>query len=267
MLSKQQKELHRNVMVQNYENMISLGYHIPVEHLLVYIKNDKTIPSAANEGGIAVQEMQLPDTSISINRSTDCTEVWSQQSSLGKCVDSEHVKALLERIVITGHSLMPSESKHHNRMESKDEFGKKIELEMHLEPQEGKEPCRLNHSDNLILHFSGLTDQLNHIGKGRMKMSAIHKQLYTGKKQYKYTIHDKGFTSKVKLAANNITHIRQKLFKCTSHEKRFTQKSRVEKHQYTHTGVKPYVCYMWEGVYTKGSHNKTSVYTHWAETL
>ncbi|XP_043924362.1 zinc finger protein 2-like isoform X3 [Protopterus annectens] len=45
MLNKQEKELHKEVMMQNYETMISVGYNIQLEHLLLLIKKDEDAPA------------------------------------------------------------------------------------------------------------------------------------------------------------------------------------------------------------------------------
>ncbi|XP_043921895.1 uncharacterized protein LOC122797152 isoform X2 [Protopterus annectens] len=58
MLSKQQKELYREVMVQNYETMISVGYSIPVDQLLRLFKDDKTYLS---DVGLRKETGQLKD--------------------------------------------------------------------------------------------------------------------------------------------------------------------------------------------------------------
>ncbi|XP_043942942.1 zinc finger protein 316-like [Protopterus annectens] len=42
MLTKQDKELHKEVMLENYETLISAGYKIPLEALLVLLKEDNT---------------------------------------------------------------------------------------------------------------------------------------------------------------------------------------------------------------------------------
>ncbi|XP_043922372.1 neurotrophin receptor-interacting factor homolog [Protopterus annectens] len=64
MLSEQQKELHREVMIQTYESMVSVGYNIPAERLWLLINIDETVPSDGSEGGMVVQQSQLPDSGI-----------------------------------------------------------------------------------------------------------------------------------------------------------------------------------------------------------
>ncbi|XP_043923695.1 zinc finger protein 569-like isoform X2 [Protopterus annectens] len=67
MLSNEQKELHKEVMIQNYKSMVSIGYNIPVDRLWLYIKKDETVTSGNIGGeGEMVQQKQLPDNSINM---------------------------------------------------------------------------------------------------------------------------------------------------------------------------------------------------------
>ncbi|XP_043922384.1 zinc finger protein 181-like [Protopterus annectens] len=66
MLNEQEKELHREVMVQNYEHMVSVGYNIPLNHLLALLGGDKEIPHADMEGRKKVLETGISDGSANI---------------------------------------------------------------------------------------------------------------------------------------------------------------------------------------------------------
>ncbi|XP_043942944.1 zinc finger protein 316-like [Protopterus annectens] len=50
MLTKQDKELHKEVMLENYETLVSAGYKIPPETLLVLLKEDNTELQVNDEG-------------------------------------------------------------------------------------------------------------------------------------------------------------------------------------------------------------------------
>ncbi|XP_043916166.1 putative postmeiotic segregation increased 2-like protein 3 [Protopterus annectens] len=65
MLSNREKALHREVMIQNFENMISVGYVIPLEHLCMLIKEDDTAPPGVAERDATVQQRQLIDDGVS----------------------------------------------------------------------------------------------------------------------------------------------------------------------------------------------------------
>ncbi|XP_043922371.1 zinc finger protein 302-like [Protopterus annectens] len=67
MLSKPEKELHKEVMVQNYENMISVGYNIPAEHLLLLINETGTVLPDDYKAEVTVQHKQLAESRINIS--------------------------------------------------------------------------------------------------------------------------------------------------------------------------------------------------------
>ncbi|XP_043923766.1 putative zinc finger protein 705B isoform X2 [Protopterus annectens] len=59
LLSDQEKELHREVMVQNYESMVSLGYNIPMKYLLLLIGKDNEVQCDHREGGQKLLQKEL----------------------------------------------------------------------------------------------------------------------------------------------------------------------------------------------------------------
>ncbi|XP_043923949.1 zinc finger protein 81-like [Protopterus annectens] len=61
MLSKEERALYREVMMQNFENMVSLGYKIPVEQLCLLIEKDEAFPAGDTVGGGVVQKMVISD--------------------------------------------------------------------------------------------------------------------------------------------------------------------------------------------------------------
>ncbi|XP_043935898.1 KRAB domain-containing protein 4-like [Protopterus annectens] len=61
MLSEQEKDLHREVMVQNYENMISVGYNIPLQSLWLLLGRAEDVPSIDKERAELLQKEKLPD--------------------------------------------------------------------------------------------------------------------------------------------------------------------------------------------------------------
>ncbi|XP_043923804.1 putative zinc finger protein 705E isoform X3 [Protopterus annectens] len=65
MLSEKEKKLHQEVMVQNFDHMIDVGYNIPVDHLWSLILKDKMLSSGIGDRGRNLQQNQLPGDRIS----------------------------------------------------------------------------------------------------------------------------------------------------------------------------------------------------------
>ncbi|XP_043942966.1 E3 ubiquitin-protein ligase TRIM39-like [Protopterus annectens] len=87
MLTKQDKELHKEVMLENYETLVSAGYKIPPEALLVLLKEDNPELAVSDKEGINRTEQknnfkEKPDS----NGSREWSICWSQQPSLGVSV-------------------------------------------------------------------------------------------------------------------------------------------------------------------------------------
>ncbi|XP_043942964.1 zinc finger protein 234-like [Protopterus annectens] len=87
MLTKQDKELHKEVMLENYEALVSAGYKIPREALLGLLKEDNPELAVNDKEGINRTEQknnfkEKPDS----NGSREWSISWSQQPSLGVSV-------------------------------------------------------------------------------------------------------------------------------------------------------------------------------------
>ncbi|XP_043923823.1 zinc finger protein 610-like [Protopterus annectens] len=173
MLSEQDKELHREVMVQNYENMISLGYNIPLYELLLLMK-DETIPAAETEGKATVQQRQLPGNRTSITRNEELNVIQTLQSSYGKLWGAECDRALPDEMFITRQDPLKTETRHDNSRQSNEDFAMKPELEKHLQTEAEEMPCSwLSHSNTVTFYSNSVTDHLSDNGE-RQKNTPQH---------------------------------------------------------------------------------------------
>ncbi|XP_043922383.1 zinc finger protein 605-like [Protopterus annectens] len=267
MLSEHDKELHRDVMVQNYENMISLGYNIPLCKLLLLIKKDETIPAAETEGRTTVQQTQLPGNTTSITRNGELSAIQSLQSSYGKLWDAECDRALTDKMFITKQDPVHTSIRHDNCRQS-NEFVMKTELEMRLQIEaEEMSHSRLNHSNSVTFYSNSVTD-LSDNGERQWNTSPTHKQILSRQALYtcvtnskgftctknlalQKTIHtgqnpftmcDKGFAQKNDMAIPQDAHIWHKPHKCTMCDKTFAYKGCMLTHQRSHSRQKPYKC-------------------------
>ncbi|XP_043942439.1 uncharacterized protein LOC122813957 isoform X2 [Protopterus annectens] len=92
MLRKQDKELHREVMVQNYETLISVGYKIPPDKLLLLLKDahDKLLNDDVE--GNETEQKANPEDKLKSFRSRNCSVFCSQQPSLGTSNPQENLQ-------------------------------------------------------------------------------------------------------------------------------------------------------------------------------
>ncbi|XP_043922338.1 zinc finger protein OZF-like [Protopterus annectens] len=278
-LSEQEKELHREVMVQNYVNMISVGYNIPVDQLWLIIKKHETIPPGDSDGGITVQQTQLPGNSADISRNADFSEIQSQLLSCGICKNSRCHKTLLADAFSIRYDQEQTKNQYHNCVESTDSFVQRTKLDMHLKTLREESPCRwVNSSSTLPLH-SGF---LNQSGKNQKNTLATDEFVVSSKKLntyvtpvnerkgdphirptcftkkadlvnhqyvnneeekvYKHAVCDKDFVQKSNMIKEEYTHTKQIPHRCDLCDKTFVDKRYLIEHRISHTGEKPYKC-------------------------
>ncbi|XP_043923829.1 zinc finger protein 883-like [Protopterus annectens] len=240
MLSKPEKELHKEVMIQNYENMISVGYDIPVDHLWLYIKNFETVSPCDTKGGMMVQQILDASTRTSIIRSGNFCEIRGLQSNHGRHQDSECDTLLPDKMSVMRQDALQSETRTDNPKESSERFIKTTEQEMHLQTKAGETPCSWpNHSNNVTFCSNNLTDQVSHRWE-KQKSLAPNEQVLNGKKLHKCATNGKGFTDQQNGGVSKIIRTGQPPFKCKVYDKSFTLKSNMKKDQFPHSEKRLY---------------------------
>ncbi|XP_043923803.1 zinc finger protein 300-like isoform X2 [Protopterus annectens] len=259
MLSEKEKKLHQEVMVQNFDHMIDVGYNIPVDHLWSLILKDKMLSSGIGDRGRNLQQNQLPGDRISINRDADFSEIQSLQSSHEKPQDTEFNKAISDKMSITTENAVHSETRH-NCKESDDGFIKKNK-QTHLQTPIEMACSQLNHN-SIIFNINDLTNQLSHSEKIQNNTMALHERISNKNKLYKCVTCGKSFTDRKTITVHMIIHTSQKPYKCTMCNKRFTQRSNMISHQRIHSGQKPYQCSVCGKRFTQRSNMISHQSTH-----
>ncbi|XP_043923816.1 gastrula zinc finger protein XlCGF57.1-like [Protopterus annectens] len=243
MLSKLQKELHRDVMVQNYMNMISVGYTIPAEQLWLFIMKDEAITSDDTDRGMTVQQKQLLGNSTTITRNVDFTKIRSLQSFKGEHHDSEYDKFVPDKKSVIRQDLMQAGTRYPKCLQSSKRVISKTEIKKHMKMCTGERQCKWN-TDNCIslLDDNNLTANKICSEKRQKNTLQTHEQMCGRKKPYECTRCVKSFTGKKRLAGQKIIHFEQQLHKYTTCDKNFTDKTMLRAHHLIQNGQDPYKC-------------------------
>ncbi|XP_043935310.1 zinc finger protein OZF-like [Protopterus annectens] len=137
MLSKEEKQLHRDVMLQNYEHMLTVGCKVPLEELVVLLDDPGDLPFSIVEENVTSLQPDPCDIPQTVHRSADCE---GRQRSLSKDhMNSEGTKSFTDSTAITGHEDVLHRNHQSKYMESDMSFTQKNELKSPLQRHDVKE--------------------------------------------------------------------------------------------------------------------------------
>ncbi|XP_043919060.1 zinc finger protein 345-like isoform X2 [Protopterus annectens] len=230
MLTKEEKRLHRLVMMENYENMVSVGYNVPLEHLWLLIRKKEEFPHGDTESAGVKHHTQPSYSTSCISRNADHHGIRSQHL-LGKLPDHECSKTFLDDKSLATHVLVPSGNKHNKLQNCNSDFSQKSEQETRLERHGGQIPCKMiNHSSNSIFHSNILTGKLICSEKEQKHPLLAHEEVFIAEKKYKCVTCGEDFTQQTSLVLHQIIHFKQKPYKCATNDKGFTRNQKLMEH-------------------------------------
>ncbi|XP_043943293.1 zinc finger protein 883-like [Protopterus annectens] len=257
MLSNREKQLHREVMVQNYEHMVAVGFNVPLEQLLFLIEKHEEVASESAQGVVTLHQKKVPDNLQSICRGTQCSKNACQMSLKKEPLNSECIKNVTGQMSAARHELIWFENGLHKCMEYDKTFSQENELNKHFQMHKvDKLSKHCDFKESITFPESFATHRQTHVGErpknelhtsiknskpgkgvkewGKRKSSlAKQKNDCLGMKHRKCATHDKSFTQ-------NACHDRP--YKCATCGKKFKKKWYLTCHEKTHTGEKPYKC-------------------------
>ncbi|XP_043942371.1 zinc finger protein 436-like [Protopterus annectens] len=236
MLTKQDKELHKEVMLENYETLVSAGYKIPPEALLVLLKEENAeLPVDDMEEKNRTEHNNNFKENPNSNGSREWSICHSQQPSLGVSV-SRYPTANLQHSVQTlkgsdRHPVIPVAQLHH---------GYTCNMNSECDPssvvQQNPLVCQTAHKEKTYK-----CPECNKCFRLKRNL-VIHERTHTEERPYKCPECNKCFRQRGDLVKHERTHMPEKLYKCAECNKGFTTTTTLRIHLSVHSGERPYKC-------------------------
>ncbi|XP_043943295.1 zinc finger protein OZF-like isoform X2 [Protopterus annectens] len=263
MLSNQDKELHREVMVQNYEHMVSVvcrGTQCNKTPYQMVLKkeplNSECVKNFA--GQMSATRDELIQTGNELHEYMEYDKSFKQENELKMHLQTHEMEVLYkadckEGLVLPDNFVTYSQSHNEGRVMNE------IITQNIIKNPKIFDEIKQEHEDkdSLTIEIKNFKCEFDESFTEEPYLADIQK-IKIGEKSHTY---DSNFSWRYQLTSHNKTHTGEKLYKCTTCDRSFQWKSTLVAHEKVHTGEKPYVCATCGKSYTlKGSlayHEKT----------
>ncbi|XP_037382464.1 zinc finger protein 705D isoform X2 [Talpa occidentalis] len=250
LLDPWQRQLFRDVMLENVSHLVSMGYQHSKSDLIFQLEQEELW----SEGTGFLQGQSPGRESAPTKPTTIATHHISRK-------DASTIKAMIPFecnsmgdspycATLNEHLSAPTEKKPCIRKQCRKSLG--------------GQPCLHQHKH---IHSQVKACECHLCGKAFSNCSSLrrHEMTHTGEKPYECRICGNAFIQSSDLRKHNLTHTGEKPYECHLCGKAFSQSSNLRQHARTHTGEQPYGCHLCGKSFSKCSALRRHERTHTGE--